>query len=213
MQITYKGEDLDQKDLDIWMAVLQLYRQRNVAEVVEVSSVKLLELAGLTNTGPNHRALKERLKRLAFTQISIEPEDPSTSKFAFAGSLLQRVERNHEGTHWQISLAARVRGLFTDGYTWIDWEVRTRLTRSPLAQWLFSFYRSHDKPFDISVRKLWELSGSGTADIRYFRNDLKKALRRVKEACHRWDIRFDWEYLQQGDKIRVRWDNLPKALQ
>ena len=186
MKIVYRGEDLDQKDLDIWMAVLQLYRSQKVSEVIQVTAGSLLTLAGLSNTGPNHKILQERLKRLNFTQIEITAEDESTSKFAFYGPLIQRAERNHEGSHWEISLAPRVRALFTKGYTWIDWEVRQRLRRSPLAQWLHSFYRSHRHPYNISVEKLWELSGSGTQDLRFFRSDLKKALRRVQEACSRY---------------------------
>lgn len=209
LRITYKGEDLDQKDLDVWMGVLQLYRKQKVDKVMKISSIKLLELAGLTNTGPNHHALKERLKRLQFTQINIEPEDPaSTSKFFFAGSLIQEAERNTEGTCWEISLSPKVRGLFSGGYTWVDWQIRDRLRRSPLAQWLYSFYRSHDQPYDMKISTLYELCGSGTADMRYFRSDLKKAMARVSEACLRYDKVFDWQHDKTSDKIRVRWQTV-----
>lgn len=213
MHITYKGEGLDQRDLDAWLAVVQLYRQKRIIDTVTASSNQLLKLAGLSNSGTNHQALKERIKRLQFTQIAIEPKDPSTSKFAFYGSLIDSAVRDQSGSKWQLRLAPDVRGLFSAGYTWVDWQVRDRLKRSPLAQWCFSFYRSHSQPYSIKVVTIWNLCGSATQELRFFRNDLKRALTRVQEACERFDIGFHWEYTRQDDKIHVQWKHAEKLLE
>lgn len=205
MRISYKGEELDQRDLDVWSAVLHLYRSQNINEVVRVSSRQLLALAGLTNAGPNHRALKERLKRLQFTQIVIESEDESTSKFTFIGSLIDSAERTPEGLFWELRLAPRIRSLFIDGYSWLDWEIRDSLKRSPLAQWCYTFFRSHRKPFPMTIPTLLALSGSGSQELRFFRNDIKKALRRVADACMLYGLTFAWDYEKKGDKIIVSW--------
>lgn len=212
MHITYKGEGLDQRDLDAWLAVVQLYRQKRISDTVTASSNQLLKLAGLSNSGTNHQALQERIKRLQFTQIAIEPKDPSTSKFAFYGSLIDSAVRDQSGSKWQLRLAPDVRGLFSAGYTWVDWQVRDRLKRSPLAQWCFSFYRSHSQPYSIKVATIWNLCGSATQEMRFFRNDLKRALTRVQEACERFDIGFHWEYTRQDDKIHVQWKHAEKLL-
>jgi hypothetical protein len=203
-EIYYNGEDLDQKDFDVWMAVLQVFRDQPMGAAVEVSSNELLRLAGLTNTGPSHSALKSRLKRLAFTRVDVIPSDPS-NKAAFYGALLQEAERTSDGKHWSLRLAPKLKALFGDGYTWLDWEIRSRLGRASLAQWLHGFYRSHRTPLPIGVERLKELSGSGTHELRFFRNDLKKALRRVQEACLAYGVEMEWRYAPQNDTIHVRW--------
>lgn len=203
-EIYYNGEDLDQKDFDAWMAVLQVFRDQPMGATVEVSSNRLLALCGLTNTGPSHRALKDRLKRLAFTRVDVIPSDPG-NRAAFFGALLQEAERTPDGKAWRLRLAPKLKALFGDGYTWLDWEIRNRLGRASLAQWLHGFYRSHSEPLPIGVTRLRELSGAGTKELRYFRNDLKKALRRVQAACADCGVGFEWKHVPENDTIRVKW--------
>lgn len=203
-EIYYNGEDLDQRDFDVWMAVLQVFRDQPMGATVEVSSNKLLRLAGLTNTGPSHKALQTRLKRLAFTRVDVIPSDP-TNKAAFYGALLQEAERRSDGKTWHLRLAPKLKALFGDGYTWMDWEIRNRLGRASLAQWLHAFYRSHRNPLPISVERLKVLSGSGTKELRFFRSDLKKALNRLQEACDAYSVSMEWEYIRENDTIRVKW--------
>lgn len=203
-EIYYNGEDLDQKDFDAWMAVLQVFRDQPMGATVEVSSNRLLTLCGLTNTGPSHRALKDRLKRLAFTRVDVIPSDP-TNRSAFFGALLQEAERTADGKAWRLRLAPKLKALFGDGYTWLDWEIRNRLGRASLAQWLHGFYRSHSVPLPIGVTRLRELSGSRTNELRYFRNDLKKALRRVEAACSEFGVEFEWVLIPENDTVRVKW--------
>lgn len=203
-EIYYNGEDLDQKDMDVWMAVLQVFREQPMGATVQVSGNELLRLSGLSNTGPGHKALKERLKRLAFTRLDIVPSDPD-NKASFHGALLSEAERTPDGKSWQLRLAPKLKALFADGYTWVDWEIRDRLGRASLAQWLHSFYRSHRDPLPISVARLKVLSGSGTKEIRYFRNDLKKAFRRLEDACAHHGVTLAWKHVPSNDTIHVQW--------
>ena len=201
--IYYSGEDLDQKDMDIWMAVLQLFREVKVGDVVYVSSNRLLKLAGLPNSGQSHKALDTRLKRLSFSRIDVISTKPG-SKEVFHGALLQRAHRAADGNEWELSLAPQLKDLFAGGYTWVDWEIRHLLSRAPLAQWLHSFYRSHKHPLPFNVETLRSLCGSGTKELRFFRNDLKKSLRRLEDACFKCGVIFDWK-IDKGDKVVVVW--------
>ncbi|MGP9633711.1 plasmid replication initiator TrfA [Halomonas sp. AOP43-A1-21] len=203
-EIYYNGEDLDQRDFDVWMAVLQVFREQPIGATVEVSSNELLRLAGLPNSGQSHKALKERLQRLAFTRVDVLPTKPG-SKAIFFGALLQEAERMASGELWKLRLAPKLKALFGDGYTWVDWEIRNELGRASLAQWLHSFYRSHREPLPIGVATLYELCGSNTKELRFFRNDLKKALRRLAEVCERHGVDLEWDYVPGNDTIRVKW--------
>lgn len=203
-EIYYTGEDLDQRDMDVWMAVLQLFREQPVGQYVHVTSNRLLRLAGLTNTGPSHDALEERLKRLALGRVDLIPTDPK-SRAVFFGSLLQSAERTPDGKYWELSLAPRLKALFNEGYTWVDWSIRNELRRASLAQWLHSFYRSHREPMPIGVEKLKDLSGSGTKELRYFRSDLKKALKRLEKACDKYGVKLDWNHDRRSDRVEVQW--------
>lgn len=203
-EVFYSGDDLDQKDMDVWMAVLQLFREKPVGDVVRVSSNQLLILSGLSNSGTSHEALKQRLDRLTFAHIRLNPTDPS-SKYSFHGSLLQRAERSDDGKVWEISLAPRLKLLFTEGYTWVDWEIRNSLKRSPMAQWLHSFYRSHKEPLPLTTEKLHKMCGSQSQEMRFFRNDLKKAFRRLEQSCSSFGVTIEWKHDKKSDKFYLTW--------
>lgn len=203
-EIYYSGEDLDQRDMDVWMAVLQLFREQAVGQYVQVTGNRLLKLTGLPNSGQSHKALEDRLKRLAFSRVDLIPTDPK-SKAVFFGPLLQSAERTSDGEYWELSLAPRLKALFSDGYTWVDWEIRNELRRASLAQWLHSFYRSHREPLPIGVQKLKNLSGSGTQELRFFRSDLKKALKRLQDACEKYGVVLEWSHDRKSDRVQVEW--------
>lgn len=203
-EIYYSGEDLDQKDMDVWMAVLQVFRELGVGEVAYVTGNQLLKLAGLPNSGQSHKALDNRLKRLTFSRVDVI-STKAGSREVFHGALLQRAHRAPDGQEWEISLAPQLKALFTEGYTWVDWEIRHHLKRAPLAQWLHAFYRSHRDPLPFTVDTLRTLCGSQTKELRFFRNDLKKSLRRLQEACHHFGVLLEWSHDPRGDKVVVEW--------
>ncbi|MOA34445.1 hypothetical protein D3C78_1558180 [compost metagenome] len=79
------------------------------------------------------------------------------------------------------------------------------MKQSPLAQWCYTFYRTHREPFPMTIPTLRTLSGSASQELRFFRNDFKKALRRVEEACTLYGLTFAWVYEKKSDKVIVNW--------
>lgn len=202
--ILYSGRVLDQRDFNTWLAVIQAYRSQYATDMVRVSGYELLRLSGLTNTGKNQRELKERLRRLKFTLLEIEPDDPRKQS-SFHGSLISDFIRGPDGKNWDIRLSPEVLLLFHDGHSWVDWEIRQTLKGAPLAQWLHMFYLSHARPFKYSISRLHQISGSETKELRFFRGNVKKAMVRLEEACRQHDVPFTWEYNKRGDKLGVDW--------
>ena len=79
---------------------------------------------------------------------------------------------------WRVTLEPEIVNLFSeDSYTLIEWEERRLIdSRASLALWMHSFLATHDNPFDYSVAKYYELSGSRVKNMFHFRARLKKAL-------------------------------------
>ena len=64
-KIVYKGEALDQNDLEVWDTVIYLAKKLNADDKIETSIYKILQEIGLqTNSGNNVKAIVARLSRL-----------------------------------------------------------------------------------------------------------------------------------------------------
>lgn len=98
----------------------------------------------------------------------------------WAESLVSRAAK------YAISIPPTMAELFgSSQYTFVNWEVRKELARAPLAQWLHAFFSSHRSPLPYSLRKLHELSGSENAELRSFRQKVKKALASITKATEK----------------------------
>ena len=62
--IRYKGERLDQGDLDVWESVLHAVRLQALGSQCRVTSYALLKLMGKTDTGKNRATLQTRIESL-----------------------------------------------------------------------------------------------------------------------------------------------------
>lgn len=207
-EIYYSGRELDQRDLDVWMAVLQLFRDSNISSRITVRSIDLVRECGLTNTGAAHDAVRDRLKRLAFTQLDIRPKSQQ-SLAAYFGPLLQEAARTSDGKFWSLQLSPRIKALFDNDTTWLEWNVRRRLKRKTLAQNLHMYFRSHKDPFPITIERLHEITDSGTAMGPAFRQAVKRAMTAVQEACAAEGVGIEWSYVKKGDKIDAKWTTRP----
>ena len=72
--LTYTGEQLDQSDLDLWAAQLQLLRNHPLDQDHRSSMYALLQELGITDTGPSRASLKRRLQRLKNCKLSISAD-------------------------------------------------------------------------------------------------------------------------------------------
>jgi hypothetical protein len=94
--------------------------------------------------------------------------------------------------------------LYAAGWTAIDWRRRQELRGKPLALWLHGYYSSHAKPLPVKVGTLRNLSGSKTAALFKFRQQLRKALDELKAigAIASWQIdAADLVTVDRGDAI------------
>ena len=176
--IRYKGERLDQGDLDVWESVLHAVRLQEMGSQCRVTSYALLKLMGKTDTGKNRTTLHNRIERLVANAVTVKQ-----GRYTYIGGLIRFAAKDEETQEWVIELDEKLRPLFaSDQFTQVEWAVRHALDGQPLAQWLHGFYASHAKPYPIKVETLLSLSGGENADPYSGKQKLRKALDAVTEA-------------------------------
>jgi hypothetical protein len=205
--IRYKGERLDQGDLDVWESVLHAVRLQELGSQCRVTSYALLKLMGKTDTGKNRTTLHNRIERLVANAVTVRQ-----GRYTYIGGLIRFAAKDEETQEWVIELDEKLRPLFAaDQFTQIEWKVRHELNGKPLAQWLHGFYASHAKPFPIKVETLLRLCGSEATLMSDYAKTLRKALDAVAEASAAhgegfiYDIRGDLVYVEkeaQGSQQR-----------
>ena len=195
--IRYKGERLDQGDLDVWESVLHAVRLQELGSQCRLTSYALLKLMGLTDTGKNRVTLQNRIERLVAIALTVKQ-----GRYTYIGSLISFAAKDEDTQEWVIELDPRLRPLFAaDQFTQIEWAVRHELNGQQIAQWLHGFYASHAKPFPFKVETLLKLCGSEDASPTSGRQKLRKALDAVAEASAAHGEGFSYEI--RGDLVHV----------
>ena len=195
--IRYKGERLDQGDLDVWESVLHAVRLQELGSQCRVTSYALLKLMGKTDTGKNRTTLHKRIERLVANAVTVKQ-----GRYTYIGGLIRFAAKDEETQEWVIELDEKLRPLFAgDQFTQIEWAVRHELNGQQIAQWLHGFYASHAKPFPFKVETLLKLCGSEDASATSGRQKLRKALDAVAEASAAHGEGFSYEI--RGDLVHV----------
>lgn len=219
VSIFYTGQRLDQSDLDVWEGILHLSRNLNLGERIEFTARGLLRLIG--RGGSNGESIgksdREWLKSV-FARLKATNVEFQQGPYAYGGSLIDEYFRDDSIGRYVLTLNPRMRVLFSrDGWTSIDWEIRSALRGHPLAQWLHGFYSSHASPFPYKVATLHRLCGSGTGAAAATVVQLNKAvqgwrdatlvpaLRALENACNASGQSFSWD-MPGGELLKVNRD-------
>lgn len=195
--IRYKGERLDQGDLDVWESVLHAVRLQELGSQCRLTSYALLKLMGKTDTGKNRVTLQNRIERLVANAVTVKQ-----GRYTYIGGLIRFAAKDEETQEWVIELDEKLRPLFAgDQFTQVEWGVRHALDGHQLAQWLHGFYASHAKPFPLKVETLHRLCGSEAGLMSDFAKKLRKALDAVAEASTAHGEGFSYDI--RGDLVHV----------
>jgi hypothetical protein len=189
--IMFTGQRLDQSHLDVFEGVMHIARGVHEGNRICFSAHRLLRLIGRSTGQSDHAWLHRTLKQLTATAVEIKDV---RSKRLFWGSLLPRgAAEEDDATQYVVEINRDLAKLFDRGFTQVDWDQRRRLRRKPLAQWLHLYYSSHAKPHPVSVTWLRDKSGSKTASLRAFRQNLKSALDEIKTVgvIETWSLADD----------------------
>ena len=192
LSITYNGPSLTQDHLDVFEAIMHLAREVPEGNTVYFSAHGLLKLIGRGTGKSDHDRLLRTLTHLTATAITIKREGSGT----YCGSLLPEWADREDSGKFSICVNRNLIKLFERGFTVIEWQQRKALARSPLAKHLQLWLASHDEPYPVTVQYLHDITGSNTKSLKKFRQNLKRALNRLKEV----GVLVDWR-IDETDKV------------
>lgn len=206
IKITYTGEELRQRDYDVYLQILHLSRGATVdnrQEWVEFEARSLIKMLGWTQNSRSLVELRETIRRLTACALEVTRSRTKNSvPVVYGGPLLLKYAGAQEGgfdevTFWKVQINSEVAAQLKPGdYTRIDWQIRTKL--SPLEKWLHAFYSTNQHPYPMKVETIHKLCGSRMAEIKFFRRAIKAALDHLTEV----GFLSSWQ-LDETDKVRV----------
>lgn len=178
VQIRFTGERFNQDDHDVLMQLVHMGAHKPLGEYVTVPAHALLKLLGRKTGKSQHDQLRSDITRLIAATVSLRN---MRTRVEYIGHLVDRAVQDEESRYWIFTLNPDLRPLFSNAsHTLIDWEQRRNLKGKDLARWLQLYIASHAAPFPVKVATLRDLSGSKAAQLRHFREALRRALADLK---------------------------------
>ncbi|MGE8482636.1 MAG: plasmid replication initiator TrfA [Pseudomonas sp.] len=188
-QMRYTGPRLDQGDLDVWITLLHIAREKQMGKTFKTSAYELLKLQGKTDAGNNRKTLYKRLFRLRAGTLEL-----STKRYSYTGGLVDSFARDDVEQKLIITLNLKLSYLFgPNQFTHIDWSVRRSLNAKPLAQWLHGYLSTHAEPFPVSIGTLMMMAGSLDSSASSREQNIRRALDALQHASNLHGQPFSYE--------------------
>lgn len=136
--IEYRGEELQQDDLSVWMALINMAKDQGLSQRVLFSGYSIIKDLAWSMHSTSYQRVKESIERMKVTGIKIVSKD---KKAAYSGSLIREFAWDAEDpanpgkTRWMVTFEPGVAALFTeDATSTLHWEVRKLIgTRASIA--------------------------------------------------------------------------------
>ena len=174
IEVRFKGERLNQTDLDTWETIIHLARSQNLGSKVQFSAHSMLTMLGRHHGREQHEQLKEDISRLTGAVVEITIKETAQ---AFGGALVQSYYRDEVEQAYVIEVSPQLLKLYQAGNTYIDWSERQQLGNANLAKWLHGFYSSHAVQLPYKVSTIRDLCGAkATQRLGDFRKLLRTSL-------------------------------------
>lgn len=174
IEVRFKGERLNQTDLDTWETIIHLARTQKLGSKVQFSAHSMLTVLGRHHGREQHEQLKEDISRLTGAVVEITIKETAQ---AFGGALVQSYYRDEVEQVYVIEVSPQLLKLYQAGNTYIDWSERQQLGNANLAKWLHGFYSSHAVQLPYKVATIRDLCGAkATQRLGDFRKLLRTAL-------------------------------------
>jgi hypothetical protein len=201
ISVTYTGKQLNQEDLTVWLALVDLMKKDPLGTECKFTSHEILKYMDLGTGGREYERLNDAIVRMIACAVVIK-----TGTRTYMGSLISGCDINEHTKVYRLDLNRHLVKLFGENdWTAINWEQRKRLRHKPLCLKLHDYYSSHDKPLPVSIEFLLNITGSTNSQKASFKRQVKTALEELVK------IGFLKEYFLKGDIVSVeRFNNSTK---
>lgn len=196
LTITVDGEQFGQRELDIYSSLLALAAGEGDYSF-EVKIDKLLKRLGISSGTVPQRTFFSDLERLTSTTLKLKIEK-TTRDCECSGSLIRSYSRTSSdsartinGRRVEDALAVKLNpeyGVALAGsLLFVSARERRLLRDSPLAGWLFNYFKVHYTKHTITIGDL--KLNAGLHEIRT--NNLKRQLQKAEQSLAKVNIRLD----------------------
>ena len=170
--VTYTGQQLNQEDLTVWLALVDLMKKNPLGTECKFTAHEILKYIGLEIGGSGYERLNDAIVRMIACAVVIK-----TGTRTYMGSLIGGCDINEHTKVYRLDLNRHLVKLFGENdWTAIDWEQRKQLRNKPLCLKLHDYYSSHENPFPITLEFLSDLAGSVNKQKADFKRQVKTAL-------------------------------------
>ena len=170
--VTYTGKQLNQEDLTVWLALVDLMKKDPLGKECKFTSHEILKYMNLGTGGREYDRLENSILRMTACAVVIK-----TDRSTYGGNLIHNFVIDEITKCYKIMLNRHLIKLFADNdWTAIDWEQRKQLKHKPLCLKLHNYYSSHEKPLPVSLEFLLNITGSTNSQKADFKRKVKAAL-------------------------------------
>jgi hypothetical protein len=170
--ITYTGEQLNQEDMTVWLALVDLMKKDPLGTECKFTAHEVLKYMGLPTGGTQYEQLEMSVQRMTACLVRIETEE-----YIYGRSLIEGFDIDKNTNQYRVQLSRDLIKLFGDNdWTAMNWEQRKQLKNKPLCLKLHDYYSSHEKPLPVSFGFLSSITGSVNKQKAGFKAKVKIAL-------------------------------------
>lgn len=179
-KITYTGQELDQRDLDVFMAAIRMAYDNEKELEMKCSLYAMQKMLDLKIGGSNREHIKLSFERLTSGTINIKND-----RYHYCGHLIESFLLDKATNSYILKINSRLGQLFQSGYTRINWRQRCKI-RSNLGKRLHSLVLSHaapaKRPQRYTTENIKKLCRSKDSDERRFKAKIRQHMRTFKET-------------------------------
>jgi hypothetical protein len=170
--IKYTGEQLNQEDLTIWLALVDLVKQHPLGTECSFTAYGILKHMNMDTGGQAHEKLRMSILRMTACVLTVTNEE-----YTFSDRIIDRFIVDEKTKNYKITVGRHTIKLFGNSdWTATEHQQRRSLSRKPLALALHGYYSSHEKPLSVSIGFLASITGSKNSQKAGFKRHLKAAL-------------------------------------
>jgi hypothetical protein len=193
ISVTYTGQQLNQEDLTVWLALVDLMKKDPLGTECKFTSHEILKYMDLGTGGREYERLNDAIVRMIACAVVIK-----TGTRTYMGSLIDGCDIDEHTKVYRLNLNRHLVKLFGENdWTAINWEQRKQLRHKPLCLKLHDYYSSHEMPLPVSIEFLLNITGSTNSQKASFKRQVKTALEELVK------INFLKGYSIEGDMVNV----------
>lgn len=200
-EITFTGDQLDQSDQNVWLAVKHLCFQYPLGVEVAFHATEIFHLLQQKRSSYNYKWLKSSLERMKNCSVGMR-----YGSVGFLGNMIDWYAWDDDTNELKVILSPKMGPLFADdAYTLLNAPERLLLKRE-LSLWLHGYWSSHKQTYPIYAGTLIELCGGDVTENFKINQEIRNALVELEQIGF---IKSGWMVNRNG---LVKVEKSPKTI-